>query len=312
MFTTNESKKLAEVSADEVYFSSYHILGYKGYGRCVNIWGTTAASGNSITLYDWDNNDDQLWSLKQIGMNSTGEYTFVLESAHSGLYLGYTGVTDNNNIKYCNVTNQRSKAEIVAESLDVSRNLYRFKMYIDNTAYYLTPWAGVSRNTSKLLWMPERNNTDQSWKAVSGTTYPAAHSSARPEWRWPTPESARINDGYNSIWREYNTDPTVTNNHVGLDLSAGNGYCYSMFDGTIKEIHTKLSNYRGRYVDVQSDDGTVVRYQHLASINVSGSTVSKGDIIGVIGGSGTSENTYGVHLHFEINNGNTDPLTYFD
>lgn len=72
----------------------------------------------------------------------------------------------------------------------------------------------------------------------------------------------------------------------------------------------------GNYVVIQHNDGTYSLYAHLyaGSITVkSGDTVKQGQVIGKVGSSG---NSTGAHLHFEIRAGSNsssssvDPLTY--
>ena len=68
-----------------------------------------------------------------------------------------------------------------------------------------------------------------------------------------------------------------------------------------------LDALRGRQVWLQSYDGVIIRYAHLATVAdkiVEGKRVQKGRFIGFVGNSGTSEGVLdtqsGVHLHYEI------------
>ena len=68
-----------------------------------------------------------------------------------------------------------------------------------------------------------------------------------------------------------------------------------------------LDMLRGRSVWIQHSNGIVARYLHLNSINediIVGEKVSKGQMIGMAGNSGTNEgvigNNQGVHLHLDI------------
>jgi murein DD-endopeptidase MepM/ murein hydrolase activator NlpD len=68
-----------------------------------------------------------------------------------------------------------------------------------------------------------------------------------------------------------------------------------------------LDGYRGMQVWIDHGGGIVSRYAHLSSIApgiVEGTTVTRGQVIGTAGNSGTpgsvESQTYGVHLHFEL------------
>ena len=309
----NQNSRTIAATNDEVYYDSYHILGFKGHGRCVNIHtNSTAVNGDAISMYDWTNHNDQKWTLRRVGEDNIGFYTFVLESEHGGLYLGYNGTTYEG-YKSCNLTNDMNNALICAEDYDVSRGLCWFRMTINGVNHYLTATAGT--NGSRLVWIPGYRSYDQIWMFVNGTAHPYSHPSPAYDFTWPASSQTLVTDGYNGLWRLYTDDPNVTRDHDGIDTSVGNGYCYSIFDGTVVEVHNQLTNNRGRYVKIRSEDNRYeVLYQHLASINVAEGEITKGTIVGRIGGSGRTENQYPVHLHFEFEdlvNGLRDPLTFF-
>ena len=98
--------------------------------------------------------------------------------------------------------------------------------------------------------------------------------------------------------------------HSGIDLQGNYGdNIYAYKSGTI--IKTQYSNVSyGNMVLIQHNDGTQSRYAHMSSINVSrGQYVSCGQIIGHVGSTG---NSTGNHLHFEIiiNGKTVNPYNY--
>lgn len=99
-------------------------------------------------------------------------------------------------------------------------------------------------------------------------------------------------------------------NHKGIDLSSNNDSIPSVLDGQV--IENAWNNARGWYITILNKDGYTARYQHLASqspLSV-GTTVSEGQTVGIQGSTG---NSTGKHLHFEVKNsaGNyVDPATY--
>lgn len=98
--------------------------------------------------------------------------------------------------------------------------------------------------------------------------------------------------------------------HSGIDLQGNYGdNIYAYKSGTI--IKTQYSNVSyGNMVLIQHNDGTQSRYAHMSSISVSkGQYVNCGQIIGHVGSTG---NSTGNHLHFEIiiNGKTVNPYNY--
>lgn len=97
--------------------------------------------------------------------------------------------------------------------------------------------------------------------------------------------------------------------HNGIDFAAAAGTpIYAWKSGKI--TYCGWSGGYGNFVEISHSDGTKSRYAHLSGYNCSlGETVSIGDTIGYVG---TTGNSTGNHLHFEIKiNGEfVNPLNY--
>ena len=101
-----------------------------------------------------------------------------------------------------------------------------------------------------------------------------------------------------------------TKSHTGLDIASNMGTTvYAADNGTIT-----LAGWNGGYgncVMIDHGNGYVTLYGHLSYIAVSeGQSVSKGDTIGQVGSTG---NSTGPHLHFEVLRAGTrvDPEQFF-
>lgn len=98
--------------------------------------------------------------------------------------------------------------------------------------------------------------------------------------------------------------------HTGIDLSGNYGdNIYAYKSGKIIKIQHSNVSY-GNMVLIQHNDGMQTRYAHMSSINVkNGQSVSYGQIIGHVGSTG---NSTGNHLHFEIiiNGKTVNPYNY--
>lgn len=86
-------------------------------------------------------------------------------------------------------------------------------------------------------------------------------------------------------------------NHTGVDFAAYYGTKIKAFQSG-KVIRASWNGGYGKCIDVQHSNGLVTRYAHCSSFNVSvGDTVKQGQVIGFVGSTG---NSTGNHLHFEI------------
>jgi murein DD-endopeptidase MepM/ murein hydrolase activator NlpD len=97
--------------------------------------------------------------------------------------------------------------------------------------------------------------------------------------------------------------------HEGLDIAGSSGTpIAAAAGGTV--ISAGWSGGYGNLVVVDHGNGLSTAYGHMSSIAVSsGQSVAQGT---VLGGMGTTGNSTGVHLHFEVrvNGSPTDPLGY--
>lgn len=122
------------------------------------------------------------------------------------------------------------------------------------------------------------------------------------DWVWPTVRPFVITSYYGWRWGRL---------HGGIDIS-GTGFgspIYSSTDGVVVRINTSCANRgyygspcgggHGNYAYIQTDSGYLIYYSHMTNnIPVSvGQRVSKGQIIGYMGDSGSST---GTHLHYQI------------
>ncbi len=124
---------------------------------------------------------------------------------------------------------------------------------------------------------------------------------------WPLPASKGISSGYGmrkiSLYG-------YEKFHAGIDVPASIGKSILAADGGTVIVSTYDGGY-GNYVMINHGNGRVTLYAHMSGRAVDvGATVNKGQVIGYVGSTG---NSTGPHLHFEVRvNGSTvDPLTYF-
>ncbi len=120
---------------------------------------------------------------------------------------------------------------------------------------------------------------------------------------WPMPYTHNITSLFEWRWGRM---------HQGIDISAGGIYgepIIAAADGTVTFSGGDNSGY-GYYVTIDHGSGYSTLYGHCSSLAVSsGQYVSQGDVIGYVGSTG---NSTGPHLHFEIREDGTqvNPLNY--
>lgn len=125
---------------------------------------------------------------------------------------------------------------------------------------------------------------------------------------WPTPSCTIITSAYGM---RYDPITRVRSKHTGVDIGARHGSnIVAANSGTVVTSGWSSKGY-GNYVVINHGGGMSTLYAHMSKRLVSkGQTVSKGDVIGLVGSTGYST---GPHLHFEIlkNGDDTNPMNYF-
>lgn len=140
-------------------------------------------------------------------------------------------------------------------------------------------------------------------------------------WVWP------IHGKYNSYVSSKFGPRNVkggSNPHMGIDVGGGlaGKEIVAVAPGEVVKVVNGLTSARGRYVQIKhktsSGKDMYVIYQHNKRNTVNqGDTVRQGQTVGIVGGTGTSENQYGAHLHFEVSPDGqrshaVDPLGYIN
>ena len=134
-----------------------------------------------------------------------------------------------------------------------------------------------------------------------------AGSATKGGYIWPVTTSKKISSPFGS---RVNPVTGRSETHKGVDIA---GVFYSSNVIAAKAGTVIISQYGssyGNYVVVSHGTGNTTLYAHLSKRSVKvGDVVKQGDVLGVTGSTG---NSTGPHLHFEITEGGSrvDPLKY--
>lgn len=128
---------------------------------------------------------------------------------------------------------------------------------------------------------------------------------AKADFIWPAPGTTTITSGVGPRWGT---------KHNGIDISSGDAYGKPIVAAAAGKVTTVCySGWGGGYgihCYIDHGNGLVTRYAHMSELQVSfEQMVTQGQQIGKIGSTGDST---GPHLHFEIRNGANilDPEEY--
>lgn len=98
--------------------------------------------------------------------------------------------------------------------------------------------------------------------------------------------------------------------HTGVDIAATLGTpIYAATDGIVTRVVNGTTGY-GKYIVIKNDDGLLTYYAHCNFLAVKvGDQVKMGQFIGEVGSTG---NSTGAHLHFEVRSGSTklNPMSF--
>lgn len=100
--------------------------------------------------------------------------------------------------------------------------------------------------------------------------------------------------------------------HAGEDIGAPSGTPILAADSGVASVYPDNGNGYGNYIMISHGGGRVTLYAHMSAFAISGgATVTQGQVIGYVGSTG---NSTGPHLHFEVrvNGATTDPKQYFN
>lgn len=145
--------------------------------------------------------------------------------------------------------------------------------------------------------------SDSPSEVTSSSSASSASSYGSGSFIWPVPYTHNITSEFGMRWGRL---------HGGIDIADGGVYGQPIVaadSGTVILAGNQGDGY-GNYVIIDHGNGYKTLYGHMSSVAAyTGQQVAQGEVIGYVGSTG---NSTGPHLHFEIrvNDVQTDPLGY--
>lgn len=182
-----------------------------------------------------------------------------------------------------------------------------------------TAYAFSDRQNSYLALLTS-SDTDPLWAQLLGSHSTGAGGIISPDtgwegtgiFQWPLPESFTITSYFGNRKDPFTGQPSY---HDGTDIAAPAGTpILAAADGTV-EIENSTDAWGdgyGYYVKIRHNGSLETLYAHCSSLCVpAGQKVKQGEVIAYVG---TTGNSTGNHLHFEVrlDGRKTDALAYFE
>ena len=259
---------------------------------------TTTEFANDVVVKSGDFTDSQIMSAEDIMNAADGKFSIALS----------TDILYTREIKYEEKTEYddsepSSYEEVKTEGQNGEEKVTVRTTFTDGvqTDAVETDVEVLKKAVDKVVVRGSKDGIYSSNESSSSSS--ADSSSSSGNFSWPLPYTHNITSLYEWRWGRM---------HWGIDISDGGVYGQPISasdSGTV--IHSgDLGDGYGNYVIIDHGNGYQTLYGHCSSLAVSsGQYVSKGETIGYVGSTG---NSTGPHLHFEIiyNSNKLDPLQF--
>ncbi len=201
---------------------------------------------------------------------------------------------------------EEKAANLTDEQKELEKKLSEYKSQAEEYAKLERQAIAKEEAARKAAQKASKNNTNTSGSNSSngGQTNTTPYTGGKLG--WPCPSSSRITSPYG-----YRILFGVRDFHTGVDIGATTGSnIVAAESGTVILANYGWNGGYGNYIILSHGNGITTRYAHASQLYVTaGQTVSKGQVIAAVG---TTGNSTGPHLHFEVrvNGSHTNPLNY--
>jgi murein DD-endopeptidase MepM/ murein hydrolase activator NlpD len=296
--------RIDKISGSTNKYRLTSLINTKGY--CVDIKGNPGVVNLGANIHVWSasSSGNNIWYLDSVGTD-----TYVIRSSVSGKEDCILAPISN-----------ATRADVTVQKYNSANSLHKWKL------------VKVSSTTTAIAGAIVAGTVANAPAGPSPEPVPPA--SKRKVNTWPVPGAASVSNNFKDWQKIIRSDYAAYNparrEHWGVDfgwgyqdikllkvVAAGNGtviaskscqysnkackatdYCGSSID---KGSGKSCNGGYGNYVAIDHGDGVSTYYGHLyyAPTVKQGSAIKAGDLIGYVGSTG---NSTGYHLHFELRN----------
>lgn len=257
---------------------------------------TTTEFANDVKVRSGKFDESKIMSVNEIIEKAEGKFSIQL--ATDIVYtreIAYDITTEYDESQPSSYENVKTEGENGEEEVTVRT------VYVDGvqTDAYETDSEVIKEAVDEVVV----KGSDSSSEGTSSSSTSSSSSYGSGSFIWPVPYTHNITSEFGMRWGRL---------HGGIDIADGGVYGQPIVaadSGTVILAGNQGDGY-GNYVIIDHGNGYKTLYGHMSSVAAyTGQQVSQGEVIGYVGSTG---NSTGPHLHFEIrvNDVQTDPLGY--
>lgn len=262
---------------------------------------TTTEFANDVDVRNGKFDESKIVPVSEIIANAEGKFSISL--ATDIVYtreIAYDVTTEYDESQSSSFEKVKTEGENGEEEVTVRT------VYVDGvqTDAYETDATVIKEAVDEVVVKGSSSSSgESSSSSESSSSTSSASSYGSGSFIWPLPYTHNLTSTFGTRWGRL---------HGGLDISAGGVYGQPIIaadSGTVILAGNQGDGY-GNYVIIDHGNGYKTLYGHMSSVAAyTGQQVAQGEVIGYVGSTG---NSTGSHLHFEIrvNDVQTDPLQF--